>query len=105
MAKQLSQPNFQVPIVDENGILNRNWAIWIRDLYVFVKSGAADEEILGLVKQMPLSSSVTEADAAVAPASYNQAHMNTVVDLLNEVKADLNTLITNSKAAGQMSDA
>lgn len=90
---QVSQPNYAAPFVDDNGILTRSWAIWIRDLHAFVKAGAADEDILGLVKQMPL---VT--DAPVAPASYNQAHIQSLVDTVNE-------LIANSKAAGQMNDA
>lgn len=36
---------------------------------------------------------VAAADAAAAPASYNQAHVQTIVTELNETKAQLNALI------------
>lgn len=40
---------------------------------------------------------VASADAATAPAAYNQAHMNTVVAELNETKARLNDVIAALK--------
>lgn len=37
---------------------------------------------------------VASADAAAAPAGYSQAHIDTIVTELNEVKQKLNALLT-----------
>jgi len=36
--------------------------------------------------------SIATADIAAAPASYDQAHNQTIIDLLNEIKAILNLM-------------
>ena len=43
--------------------------------------------------------SVTSPDATAAPAAYNQAQAQSVVALVNEMKGDVNTLVTNLNAA------
>lgn len=59
----------------------------------------------GLVKQAVASTdasssavSVAAADVASAGAAYSQAHINTIVTLVNETKADVNTLVTDVNA-------
>lgn len=42
--------------------------------------------------------SVTSPDATAAPAAYNQAQAQSVVTLANEMKGDINTLVTNLNA-------
>ena len=85
----------------------------------------ADELTYGLVKRMALISNaitsaaeVTVADAATAPATYNQAYTQSLADLSNDNKAAINQvitdfnnavavineIITNSKTAKQMSE-
>lgn len=85
----------------------------------------ADELTYGLVKRMTLISNaitseaeVTAADAASAPATYNQAYTQALADLSNDNKAAINQvitdfnnavavineIITNSKTAKQMSE-
>ncbi len=62
----------------------------------------AEETIAGLVEQMALISdavastvSVDSADILAAPVGYDQSHIETIRDLANETKADLNTLVTD----------
>lgn len=59
----------------------------------------------GLVKEAVASAdasssavSVAAADVAAAGAAYSQAHTNTIVTLVNETKADVNTLVTDVNA-------
>lgn len=66
------------------------------------KLDLAEEALVGLVKQMGLIAdavasvvSVTSADIAAAPGAYDQTYTDTVKDLANETKADLNTLVTD----------
>lgn len=46
----------------------------------------------------PSAVSVTSPDATAAPAAYNQAQAQSVVTLANEMKGDINTLVTNFNA-------
>lgn len=83
----------------------------------------ADEVIQGLVKRMSLlanaiasTANVAQADAGAAPATYSQAHSQSLVDLSNANKAAINILVTDlnntvtvlnnliarSKTSGQM---
>tara|TARA_R110000824_G_scaffold72157_2_gene184299 strand:- start:1238 stop:1855 length:618 start_codon:yes stop_codon:yes gene_type:complete len=83
----------------------------------------ADEATQGLVKRMSLlanaiasTASVAQADAGAAPATYSQAHSQSLVDLSNANKAAINILVTDlnntvtvlnnliarSKTSGQM---
>jgi hypothetical protein len=95
----------------------------------------ATELAVGLVKQMALIADATDAtestvsvdspDATTAPATYNQAQVESIVTLANETKADVNQLVsdlntvvgeingivslfnellTNSKNSGQMNN-
>jgi hypothetical protein len=43
--------------------------------------------------------SVTSPDATAAPAAYSQAQAQTVVTLANEMKGDINTLVSNLNSA------
>lgn len=84
----------------------------------------ADESIGGVVRRMSLIAdavqsavNVIEPDVAAAPAAYDQAHIQTIVDLTNANKAAvnqlvldfnasvlvLNNLLSESKSSGQMS--
>jgi len=83
----------------------------------------ADEVTVGLVKRMALLAdaiastvNIVQADVIAAPATYTQAHSQSLTDLTNANKAAINTLVTdfnnavtilnnliaNSKTSGQM---
>ena len=69
------------------------------------KLDLATESLVGLVKQMDLVSdavastvAVASADVAAAGATYDQTYTDTIVTLVNETKADLNTLTTDLNA-------
>lgn len=181
-------PPLTTSIVDANGMLNRSWSIWFRDLYrrtsykggnaidankteidnafidvnstledviaqviVNVESiltnetdiadhvalesahgsngnivgfnDLANDLVVGLVGRMAAlsdaiesTSTVVVADASAAPVAYTQSHSQELVNLSNANKAAinslvtefnaavivLNTLISSSKASGQM---
>jgi hypothetical protein len=52
------------------------------------------------VRAQPDPLDVTQADAAVAPALYGQAHVQSVVNLVNANKAKLNAALAALRAAG-----
>ena len=196
----VSQPPLTVAISDSNGMLNKSWAIWFRDLYrrTAYKGGNAidankevtDAELLainasleetilqvneniegittntnnlveheslesahgsngdivgfndlatdllfGLVKQMLLVTdanesnvnidspnatvstvnvvspnaivstvSVASPDVALAPAAYNQTFTDTIVTMVNELKGDVNQLVSDVNPSATLSN-
>lgn len=70
------------------------------------KSDVATELLVGLVKQMAVVANavqsiveVTSTDIAAAPAAYDQTYTDTIVTLSNELKSDVNQLVTNLNSA------
>lgn len=65
--------------------------------------GAATTSAQGLVKKASATNAVASADAVVATGEApTKAEFDAVVTLCNELKAQVNDLITKAKSAGQM---
>lgn len=65
--------------------------------------GAATTSAQGLVKKASATNAVASADAtAAAEDAPTKAEFDAVVTLCNELKAQVNDLITKAKSAGQM---
>lgn len=64
--------------------------------------GAATTSAQGLVKKASATNAVASADAAAAGDAPTKAEFDAVVTLCNELKAQVNDLITKAKSAGQM---
>lgn len=65
--------------------------------------GAATTSAQGLVKKASATNAVASADAVVATGEApTKAEFDAVVTLCNELKAQVNDLITKAKTAGQM---
>lgn len=63
---------------------------------------AATEEALGGVKKAATVSDVSAADATTAGEAYDQAVVQSTVELANANKVAINAILTNLKAAGIM---
>ena len=65
--------------------------------------GNATTTVAGLVKKSSAVSAVSSANAAAAAGSApTKEEFDAVVALVNEIKTQVNDLITKAKAAGQM---
>ena len=91
---------------DASYLLPQHVALVNPDGTEFGGGGTADNattETAGLVKMAQSVAAVASADAvAAASETPTKAEFDAVVTLCNELKAQVNDLIANSKSAGQM---
>ena len=80
--KPVSPPPLTMPIANEEGVINRNWQIWFRDIYGMSVFKVSD------LTQIAIN------DIGSAPATYSQSYAQQQTDLCNANKAVLNSVIT-----------
>lgn len=99
-------PGPQVPI-SIGGTISPEWMLYLQ--WLTVQAGGSNE-----ITASPSSAGAVRAAAALsasagsvaaAPGAYDQAHIQSIVDLLTEVRDKQTALISALKAAGVMANA
>lgn len=98
----VSKPPLQVKIVDDNGLMNRAWSVWFRDLYrrVAYKGGNSIDENIEDIDDLV---KVVEASAKAIAENRRLIELNisAIADNTSDIEANRQSILVNSQAITQ----